>query len=466
MLFNSFQFLLFFVIVTILYYVVNSHWRWLLLLLASCIFYMSFIPAYILVLFSIIIVDYTAALYMEKMARHRKFFLLLSITVNITVLAVFKYYNFFVENVNVLMGLGNARTLVPYWQVILPVGLSFHTFQAMSYTIEVYRGHQKVEKHFGIYALYVMFYPQLVAGPIERPAQLLPQLHKKQSIDYDGIMLGLKIMLWGFFMKVVLADRLAIFVDYVFARAEWHSRSALLLAAFFYPFQVYGDFAGYSLIAIGAAKTMGIVLNENFRQPYLSSSLTSFWTRWHITLYSWFRDYLYIPLGGNRKGKPRQVFNILLVFLLSGLWHGAQWNFIAFGLLQGFIIVLEMPFVKKKRVPAVAGIFYCFIVFSLCLIIFRSVTLHAGIGYFKRLFSSQTPWFISGEFEERALLVYSFFGIACVLAADIIKEFFGKSDLLLYHRKNWVRLSACIALVVIILLMGVFDSAQFIYFQF
>jgi len=466
MLFNSFGFLIFFVVVTLLYYVTNASWRWLLLLLASCYFYMSLIPAYILVLFSIIIIDYAAAICMEKMADKKKFFLLLSIMVNLTVLAVFKYYNFFAENVNALLGAWQLKVApLPFWYIILPIGLSFHTFQAMSYTIEVYRGNYRAEKHFGIYALYVMFYPQLVAGPIERPAQLLPQFYKKHAVDYDLIAQGLKMMLWGFFMKVVMADRLAIFVDYVFARAEWHSRSALLLAGFFYPFQVYGDFAGYSLIAIGAAKTMGFTLNENFRRPYLSASLTHFWTRWHITLYSWFRDYVYIPLGGNRKGKFRQVFNILLVFALSGLWHGAQWNFVVFGLLQGCIIVLELVF---KRPPAakIAGILYTFVVFSVCLIIFRSTTLKGGIVFIRRLFSPATPWLLSGEFEERASLLYSFFAIGCVLAADIINEFFSKNDLLLYHRKTWIRLSACIALVLIILLIGVFDGAQFIYFQF
>lgn len=467
MLFNSFSFLLFFPVVTLLYYLVHYRWRWLLLLLASCYFYMAFIPAYILVLFGIIIIDYTAGICMEKRAGKKKLFLLLSIAANLLLLAVFKYYNFFIENVNGLMGL--LKTPVhplPFWNILLPVGLSFHTFQAMSYTIEVYRGRQQAERHFGIYALYVMFYPQLVAGPIERPYLLLPQLHKKQVIDYDGIIQGLKIMLWGFFMKVVVADRLAIFVDDVFSRAEWHSRSALMLASFFYSFQIYGDFAGYSFIAIGAAKTMGITLSENFRRPLLASSITNFWNRWHITLYGWFKDYVYIPLGGNRRGLARQIFNILLVFLLSGLWHGANWTYIVYGLIQGIVVVMELFFVKRIKGNKAGGIIYSFIVTSTCFIILRSPNLHQAFAFLGRLFNPSTPWVLSGEFEERALLVYSFLGIVCLLAADIFKEYFNRNNPLLHHKKTWVRLATCVAILVVIMLIGVFDGAQFIYFQF
>ncbi len=469
MLFNSFQFLIFFVVVTVLYYTISSKWRWLLLLLASCFFYMAFIPAYILVLFAIIITDYLAGRLIEKYrGKKRKTYLAISIAVNLGVLFVFKYYNFFIENISDLLLLVNLRTKpFPLWQLILPVGLSFHTFQAMSYTIEVYKGRQKAEKHFGIYALYVMFYPQLVAGPIERPQNLLHQFYEKRPVNYDEITAGLKLMLWGFFMKCVVADRLAIYVDYVYANATAHSRLALITAVFFYAFQIYCDFAGYSLIAIGAAGTMGIKLSANFRQPYFASSIRDLWTRWHITLSNWFRDYLYIPLGGNRKGMARRSVNILIVFIVFGFWHGANWTYIVFGLMQALLVMAESFRNRKAAAKAnFTGYLYTFIIFSVCLVLIRSVNLHNAFSFIQRLFNVHTPWKFDGEFEERALLLYSLFGIACVILADIKREFFSGKRFLLNSNNMGVRLTTVVMLVVIILLLGVFDGSQFIYFQF
>lgn len=470
MIFNSFQFLIFFIVVTPLYYITPFKWRWLLLLIASCYFYASFIPAYLLVLFAVITIDYIAGRLIESsIGKKRRLFLIMSLIANLGLLAIFKYYNFFVDNVNELLGLCHIRTITfPYWQMALPIGLSFHTFQAMSYTVEVYRGNQPAERHFGIYALYVMFYPQLVAGPIERPQELLYQFRERHTADYDGITDGLKKMLLGMFMKVVVADRLAIYVNYVYAHAEWHSRLALLTAVFFYSFQIYCDFAGYSLIAIGAARTMGFTLSDNFRQPYLTSSLTDFWRRWHITLSRWFRDYLYIPMGGSRTGTLRYVFNILVVFLLSGLWHGANWTFIVWGLLHGLIILFER-FSRGKKTgnkAGITGMLCSFILVSLCWIFFRAASMADAFTIIHRIFSSATPWQIPGEFEERALLIYSLFGIGCILAIDIQKEFFGEKHLLLYHKNTNIRMAAVISLSVLILLLGVFDGRQFIYFQF
>jgi alginate O-acetyltransferase complex protein AlgI len=479
MLFNSFAFLLFFLVVTPLYYLTPFRARWLLLLLASCYFYASFIPAYLLVLFSIIIIDYFAARLIENSAgRQRKSFLILSLAANLGVLAVFKYYNFFVANVNDLLAMAHihARSF-PLWTLALPIGLSFHTFQAMSYTIEVYKGNQAAENHFGIYALYVMFYPQLVAGPIERPGKLLPQFRERHQPDYGGIADGLKQMAWGLFMKVVVADRLAIFVNYVYVHPGSHGRLALLIASFFYSFQIYCDFAGYSLIAIGAARTMGFSLSENFRRPYFSASLRNFWSRWHITLSSWFRDYLYIPLGGSRSRSLRYAFNIAVVFLLSGLWHGANWTFVIWGLLHGMIILVESFSGRLRRSPLfgrigpgpvsrLPGIIYSFILVTLLWIFFRSPDLHGALAFLNRIFGPHTPWQIDGEFEERSLMLYSLFGIGCILAADMQMEFFGGKGLLLHHKKPGVRLAACIGLVLMIVLLGVFNGSQFIYFQF
>jgi alginate O-acetyltransferase complex protein AlgI len=516
MLFNSFSFLLFFLVVTPLYYLTPFKLRWLLLLLASCYFYASFIPAYLLVLFAIIIIDYFAGRLIESASvenpaarasvggltspassiapssqastfRRKKFFLILSLAANLGVLAVFKYYNFFVANTNDLLALLHIHTRsFPLWTLALPIGLSFHTFQAMSYTIEVYKGNSAAEKHFGIYALYVMFYPQLVAGPIERPGKLLPQFRERHLPDYSGIAAGLKQMAWGLFMKVVVADRLAIFVNYVYSHPGSHGRLALLTASFFYSFQIYCDFAGYSLIAIGAARTMGFTLSENFRRPYFSASLRNFWSRWHITLSSWFRDYLYIPLGGSHTGALRYACNIAVVFLLSGLWHGANWTFVIWGLLHGLIILIESFSSRLRRSrlrrsafsrPVLAasnphppsrlpGILYSFSLVTLLWIFFRSPDLHGAMVFLNRIFSPHTPWQIAGEFEERSLMLYSLFGIGCILAADMQKEFLSGKTLLLDHKKPGVRLAACIGLVLMIVLLGVFNGSQFIYFQF
>jgi len=471
MLFNSFHFLIFFLTVTLLYYACPFKWRWLLLLIASCYFYAVLIPVYLLVLFAIIIIDYCAGIFIERSSgKKRKLFLATSIVANIGVLVIFKYHNFFVENVNEFLSALNINTKpFPLWHLILPVGLSFHTFQAMSYTIEVYRKNQKAEKHFGIYALYVMFYPQLVAGPIERPQNLLHQFYEKHFPDFDKISSGLKTMLLGFFMKVVVADRLAIYVDYVYTDVASHSRLALIIAAFFYSFQIYCDFAGYSLIAIGAARVMGFTLSENFHQPYLSSSITDFWRRWHKTLSGWFRDYLYIPLGGNKVSQLRYVFNILIVFILSGLWHGANWTFIVWGLVHGIFIILESlarRLTKQKERVTIVSYVYSFFIVTFSWILFRSVDLSEAFTFIKRILSPGIPLQIDGEFNERALLLYSFFGIGCVILADIKNEFYSNRHFLLYNKNNMVRIAASVILIVMILMLGVFDGSQFIYFQF
>ncbi|HEV3223224.1 MAG TPA: MBOAT family O-acyltransferase [Puia sp.] len=471
MLFNSFLFLIFFSVVTITYYAIHHKWRWLLLLIASCYFYAFLIPAYLLVLFLIITIDYAAGLLIESnQGRARRLYLVMSIISNLTVLGIFKYHNFFVENFNLLSGIFSFKTgSFSIWKLALPIGLSFHTFQAMSYTIEVYKGREKAERKYGIYALYVMFYPQLVAGPIERPQHLIPQFYQQHKVDYDGITNGLKWMLWGFFMKVVVADRLGIYVDYVFKNVEVHSRLALITAVFFYSFQIYCDFAGYSLIAIGSAKVMGFTLTKNFNRPYLASSLRNFWKRWNITLSQWFRDYVYFPMGGSRVTKSKYIFNILVVFILSGLWHGANWTFILWGLIHGLFILFG--FLRHKFLPGFVisrfiGIVTTFLAVSFCWIFFRSQNLREAFIIIKRIFSAKTIQLIEGEFDERSLLVYSFLGIFTIVATEMANEFYPGKFLLLQSPKEWVRLTTCIGLIIIILLFGVFDGSQFIYFQF
>jgi D-alanyl-lipoteichoic acid acyltransferase DltB (MBOAT superfamily) len=341
MLFNSIHFLLFFQIVVAAYFSMPHRFRWALLLLSSCYFYMVFIPKYILILFALILIDYGAGLAIEASnGSRRKAILVLSLVANVGMLAFFKYFNFVSENMAALFAALHWSRPLPLLSVALPIGLSFHTFQSMAYTIEVYLGNAKAERHLGIYALYVLFYPQLVAGPIERP-RLLAQFHAEHAFDDARVLSGLKLMLWGFIKKVVIADRLTLLVDHVFAAPGSQNGAALALATYFFAFQIYCDFSGYSDIALGAAEVMGFNLMRNFERPYHAQTIAEFWKRWHISLSTWFRDYLYIPLGGSRVSTGRWLLNLTIVFLVSGLWHGANWTFIVWGGLHGFYMIFS-----------------------------------------------------------------------------------------------------------------------------
>lgn len=347
MLFNSLEFLAFFLVVSLLYFLLSHPYRWAMLLFASCYFYMAFVPVYILILLFTIIIDYFAGIWIDKTnGPRKKIYLIISIIANIGILSFFKYHNFFSENINALFAHSGSTFQIPYHSILLPIGLSFHTFQALSYTVEVYKGNQKPERHFGIYALYVMFYPQLVAGPIERPQNILHQLHTPKKFDYNNATAGLKLMAWGLFKKIVIADRLAFMVDKVYDHPVDFTGLPLLLATIFFSVQIYCDFSGYSDIALGAARFMGFDLMKNFNYPYFATSISDFWARWHISLSTWFKDYVYIPLGGNRVSNSKRVRNLLVVFLLSGIWHGANWTFVVWGLLHGLFSFAEL-LIKK-----------------------------------------------------------------------------------------------------------------------
>ncbi|HMQ76276.1 MAG TPA: MBOAT family O-acyltransferase [Flavobacteriales bacterium] len=341
MLFNSFAFcFLFFPLVTAGYFLLPHRFRWALLLAASCWFYMAFVPVYILILAFTIVVDYAAGLLIAgSTGERRKAWLVASIVANLGVLAFFKYYAFLDASIAAVMQAAGLAYTPTDLGILLPIGLSFHTFQSLSYTIEVYRGHQRAERRPGIFALYVMFYPQLVAGPIERPGNLLNQLDQVHRWDHARVVHGLQQMLWGFFKKLVIADRCAVVVDHVYADPSAFGGAATLLATYLFALQIYCDFSGYTDIALGAARVMGFDLMVNFRTPYRSASISEFWSRWHISLSSWFRDYVYIPLGGNRVLRWRWYMNLLLVFLLSGLWHGASWTYVAWGGVHGLYLI-------------------------------------------------------------------------------------------------------------------------------
>lgn len=475
MLFNSLSFVLFFVIVTSLYFLLPHRYRWGLLLLASCVFYMAFVPVYILILGFTIVVDYFAGIYIERAkGRRRLLFLIASLTANIGILAVFKYYNFINKNLTALFHATGVHFSFPYLAILLPIGLSFHTFQAMSYTIEVYRGNQKAVRHFGIYSLYVMFYPQLVAGPIERPQNLLHQFYEKHAFDFEQVKEGLARMLWGFFKKLVIADRLAIFVNLAYGNINQLSGATLILATIFFAFQIYCDFSGYSDIAIGTAQVMGFKLMENFRRPYFSKSIAEFWSRWHISLSTWFRDYLYIPLGGNRVSIPRWYFNLLFVFIVSGLWHGANWTFIVWGAINGVYLIAGIMlaplgkrlsrFFKTGKYPIIFSFFRMIVTFllvSFSWIFFRAASLQDAFLIIKKM----------ARFDHLLLIdlqtiIYSLIGISILLASEILKEYFPGKKLFMRSDKAVVRYISYTMLIILILTIGVFDGGQFIYFQF
>ncbi len=476
MLFNSFHFLFFFIIVTTVYFAIPHKLRWFLLLASSCYFYMVFLPVYILILGFTIIIDYFAGILLETgKAERKKWYLIASLCANIGVLAVFKYYNFLNDNLSVFIGGFGYKNPVPYLSILLPIGLSFHTFQAMSYTIEVYRGNQKAERHFGIYSLYVMFYPQLVAGPIERPQNLIHQFYTKHYFDFRRVADGLKLMLWGFFKKLVIADRLAIYVNTVFNNSEAHTGNTFILATIFFAFQIYCDFSGYSDIAIGTAKIMGFDLMLNFNRPYFSKTISEFWKRWHISLSTWFKDYLYISLGGSRVSIPRWYFNLFFVFLVSGLWHGANWTYIIWGAINGFYLVFALftqnirnSFVKALHLDKTPKLHHfiqiisTFVLACLAWIFFRANTLTDALFILKKIFTQGGAIYSDGP----SMMIFCFSGILLLLAVEFKKEFY-KGGFSFFNNDKWIirNLSYAI-LVILILLIGVFDGGQFIYFQF
>ena len=476
MLFNSFHFLFFFIIVTIIYFLLPQNKKWIWLLISSCYFYMAFVPIYIVILGFTIIVDYFAGIYIEGAKdKRRKFFLIISLIANIGTLCVFKYFNFLNENFSFLLHGFGLKNPIPYLSILLPIGLSFHTFQAMSYTIEVYRGNQKAERHFGIYALYVMFYPQLVAGPIERPQNLLHQFREKHHFDSERVFDGLKIIIWGLFKKLVVADRLAIFVNGAYNYSDKQSSFSLFLATIFFSFQIYCDFSGYSDIAIGTAKVMGFNLMPNFKRPIFARSTGEFWKRWHISLSTWFKDYLYFPLGGNKVPVARRHFNLMLVFLISGLWHGANWTFVIWGGINGFYLVFAIIIKKQKEkfnkwlrinqyslLNTTLQIVMTFLLISFSRIFFRAGSIKQAGQIIKRIFSFN-GWAIN---EGKTMIAYSLFAIAFLVMVEMRREFFPTSFSLSYHKSFLVRNAYFTFLILTIILFGVFDGSQFIYFQF
>jgi alginate O-acetyltransferase complex protein AlgI len=491
MLFNSLEFAIFFPVVTILFFVLPHRFQWLLLLAASCFFYMFFKPVYILILAFTIVIDYFAGIwiYRQPDKRKKRHLLMLSIIANVGVLAVFKYYNFIAINLNEVLDALHSNDTIPLLKILLPIGLSFHTFQAMSYTIEIYRGHQLPEKHFGIYALYVMFYPQLVAGPIERPQNMLYQFHEDHKFDYDNMRSGLIQIAWGLFKKMVIADRLALFVNQVYGSPHGYTGLPLIIATIFFAFQIYCDFSGYSDIALGTARCMGFTLMTNFNKPFVSRNITEFWRRWHISLSSWFYLYLFDPLVFATRNwrKWAVVFSLMVTFLLSGLWHGAGWTFIIYGGVHGIAVSYEFltkRFRQKIAKRAPAGIYnglsrlITFLFVAWAWIFFRARTLTDARYIIRKLFVG-----LPGQLRDvaanlhfaRLRLLYldqslNEFIIALIAIGFLVSIQYQQKDQSidewLEARPRPLRWVFYYGLPLACISFGIFNGTQFIYFQF
>ncbi|MBN1639310.1 MAG: MBOAT family protein [Ignavibacteriales bacterium] len=428
---------------------------------------MNWKPAYaVLILTSTIITWLCSILVARAMNKNKKkIYLTISLIINFGILIIFKYFNFI--NITIFNVLDNfkIRWNIDNLDVLLPVGISFYTFQAVGYTIDVYRGDLKAEKHFGIYALFVSFFPQLVAGPIERAKNLLQQFYQKHDFSVERLENGLKQMIWGYFMKVVVADRLALFVNAVYNNVEAHNGTTLLVATIFFSFQIYCDFAGYSNIAIGAARIMGFDLMTNFKRPYFSMSISEFWHRWHISLSTWFRDYLYIPLGGNKVSKLRNYFNLMITFIISGIWHGANWTFVIWGTSHGILNAIQKVLSYDKFIKKYIGISkILFIIINLLFvnfiwIFFRANTVSDAFLIINKIFTNLGTLYIG----EARTYVYGIFGITMI----IFKEFYEEYQIKFSKTNSPIVESFKYALLVIVILsIGVFDGSQFIYFQF
>ncbi len=429
---------------------------------------MAFVPEYILILFFLILVDYFAAILIERNQGHkRKLFLIASLTCNILLLFFFKYFNFANQNLEAFGSLFSLHIKPSHLNIILPIGLSFHTFQSMGYTIEVYRGKQRAEKHLGYFANYVLFFPQMVAGPIERFQTLGNALKAEHRPLLENFKSGLRLILFGLFIKMVIADNLAPHVNLIYDAPLQHSGAEVLMAIIFFSFQIYADFFGYSTIALGSAKLLGIDIMDNFKTPYLSKSISEFWSRWHISLSTWFRDYVYITLGGNKVSLPKWTFNILVVFAISGLWHGASWTFVVWGLLHGLLRVMESYFSKLFNFKAkdkwnIISVFLTLKTFALCALIwvfFRAESFAKAMDIFSAL--THNPFF-GLKWHELAFPLLLILIMIIWDMALYTKRF----DHFMDEHKAPVRWLIYSGLLFLLLAMAGTQKFNFIYFQF
>lgn len=471
MLFNTIEFILFLPLVIISYFLIPHKYRWIVLLAASYYFYMSWKVEYVFLIILSTLIDYYSGIMMEKLAdkRSRLPYLMVSLCSNLGLLFFFKYFNFASENLNLIFDKIEIHHSIPLMNFLLPVGISFYTFQTLSYSIDVFFGRQKAERHLGYFALYVSFFPQLVAGPIERFSRLSPQLKANHKFSYENLVNGLRLILYGLFIKMVIADNLAVFVDKIYAAPQNYSSLNILKGILFYSFQIYSDFYGYSIIAIGSAQILGVRIMDNFKTPYLAKNISEFWQRWHISLSTWFRDYLYFPLGGNRVTKFRWVINILIVFVVSGIWHGANWTFLLWGALFGLIYLLENGFnalLKERKTYHPYSIGHIllavktFILVAFIWVFFRSQSLSEAINIFELLYKN------SG-LKGSSLVIPNYIWLWLLV--------FVVSDVVLYNKRfdTWLSSMHVVGrwMIYSVLVFGIIvfagvENFAFIYFQF
>lgn len=513
MVFTSLEFVIFFPLVMGLYFLIPFRWRWALLLVASYYFYMAWKPGYAILMLTSTMVDYSIGLLLGWANDDyvRKWIIASSVVVNLAFLLYFKYYNFFSVELDQLCHFFKLPFTLPPSGFLLPVGISFYTFQSMSYTIDVYRRQQEPERHFGIFALYVSFFPQLVAGPIERGTHLIPQFNKLRNVqfkdelafDYDRAVSGFRLMLVGFIKKMVLADNLAVFVDSVYASPDTFSGCSAVLATFCFAFQIFFDFSAYTDIARGSARVLGFDIMENFREPYFSKTVPEFWRRWHISLSTWFRDYLYIPLGGNRVFPARRFFNLWTVFILCGLWHGANWTFLVWGFLHGCYYFLThwlsgpcehfAESIRLNRLAVLKKTIQVGLTFTLvCIswIFFRAADLEESIiifnkclhapaelwafftqaqGYDASLFGRFTglTWILFPNGQNRLYLgiVYTMLCLMAYLVV-VLRTRRASPGPAFASLPGWCRWGCYYAGLLLVLFVGQVGARQFLYFQF
>ncbi len=489
MLFNSLPFFVFLPIVALLYFIIPLKLKTYWLLAASYFFYMCWSPEYALLLFTSTLITYIAGLCIEKFSKpqHKNWVIAISCILNLSILGFFKYFDFALKNINIALGALNLSALAPTFQIILPVGISFYMFQAIGYTIDVYRGTVCAERNFARYALFVSFFPLLLSGPIERSGNMLPQFKKHNKFDYDTTKKGLLTMLWGFFVKLVIADRAAVLVNTVYSQYQDRSGSALFVATLLFAVQIYCDFYSYSEIARGTAMVMGFKVLRNFNAPYATKSIAEFWRRWHIALSSWFKDYLYIPLGGNRVSKWKRYRNIMIVFIVSGLWHGAQWSYVMWGFLHGAYQVIGhltksgRDWLKQRLCLKTDTFSYklwqtlcTFLLVDFAWIFFRAPSFTAALEITGKIFTDfDFGLFVQENIYKLGLsqpdMTILFLGIAVFFIIDhlrsriCISQFLAQQGMLF----RWL---VYFAMLFVTLIYGCYgsgyDASQFIYFQF
>ena len=471
MIYNSFNFIIIFPLIFLLYYAIPAKYgktRNMFLLLISYLLYLQWKPVYALILLGVTASTYYSALTVAK-SKHPRWVLTMGVFLSLLPLIFFKYFNFINESISNALTIVGLHFHIEGLNWAIPIGISFYTFQALGYLWDVYYKRQKAEHDFLIYALFISFFPSILSGPINKASLVLPQLKNlRPYFDYYKTVEGLKMLLWGMFMKVVVADRVALYVDAVLPNYMNYTGTSCFLASVLYTIQIYADFGGYSLMAIGVGKVLGFELTENFRRPYFAVSVTDFWHRWHISLSTWLKDYVYIPLGGSRCSKIRNYWNIFITFLVSGIWHGANWTFVIWGCMHGICQIIEKVLGQQKCNYRWFGktikIIITFLLVNFAWIFFRMPSLADACGVIVRIFDPSLPMKVfTGVFPNQPFFI---FGVGTLLLKDLRDEYMPNRFLLMNNSSKYIRWAAYVFVLMMIIITGVFGADQFIYVNF